>query len=143
MCARVGEIFFEVDGVVAERRAGFGRRLAHQAFELVFGRHHLHAAPAAARRGLDQHRIADLAGELAGVGDAGQRAVGARDQRQAELGGGALGLDLVAHDADMLGLRADPDDVVQLDDLGELRVLATGSRSRGGWRRRGRLRRPR
>ena len=49
--------------------------------------------------------------------------VGAGDQRQAELGGGALGLDLVAHDPDMLGLGADPDDVVALDDLGELRVL--------------------
>ena len=34
--ARVGEIFFHVDGVVAEGGAGFGRRLAHQAFELVF-----------------------------------------------------------------------------------------------------------
>ena len=36
--ARVGEIFFEVDGVVAERRARLRRGLAHQAFELVFGR---------------------------------------------------------------------------------------------------------
>ena len=61
--ARVGEIFFHVDGVVAEGRAGFGRRLAHQAFELVFGLDHLHPAPAAARCGLDQDRIADLAGE--------------------------------------------------------------------------------
>ena len=35
--ARVGEIFLHVDGVVAEGRARFRRRLAHQAFELVFG----------------------------------------------------------------------------------------------------------
>ena len=35
---RVGEIFFHVDGVVAERRARFGRGLAHQAFELVLDR---------------------------------------------------------------------------------------------------------
>ena len=35
--ARVGEIFLHVDGVVAERGARLGRRLAHQAFELVLG----------------------------------------------------------------------------------------------------------
>ena len=121
--ARVGEIFLHVDGVVAERRAGLGRRLAHQAFELVVGLDDLHSAPAAARRGLDQDRIADLLGELVRLGDAGQRAGGAGDQREAELGGGPLGLDLVAHDPDMLGLRADPDDAVAFDDLGELRVL--------------------
>ena len=34
--ARVGEIFFHVDGVVAERGSGFGRCLAHQTFELLF-----------------------------------------------------------------------------------------------------------
>ena len=33
--ARVAEIFFEIDGVVAERGARFGRGLLHQAFELV------------------------------------------------------------------------------------------------------------
>ena len=64
---RVGEIFFHVDGVVAEGGARFGRRLAHQAFELVLVGHDLHAAPAAARRRLDQHRIADLGGELLGL----------------------------------------------------------------------------
>ena len=59
-----------------------------------------------------------------GLGEVADRAVGAGDQRQAERAGGALGLDLVAHRADMLGLGADPDDVVALDDLGEARVLA-------------------
>ena len=86
-------------------------------------RHDLHAAPAAARGGLDQHRIADLGGDLARLLDACERAGRAGDQRQAELRGGALGLDLVAHDADMLGLGPDPDQVVALDDLGELGVF--------------------
>ena len=49
--------------------------------------------------------------------------VGAGNEREAELRGGALRLDLVAHRPDMLGLGADPDDVVGFDDLGELRVL--------------------
>ncbi len=121
--ARVGEIFLHVDGVVAERRARFRRGLAHRAFEIVAVLDHLHAAAAATRGRLDQDRIADLRGKLLGLGKAGDRAVGAGDERQAERRGGALGLDLVAHGPDMLGLRADPDDFVQLDDLGELRVF--------------------
>ena len=39
------------------------------------------------------------------------------------LCGGALGLDLVAHDADVLGARADEGDVVRGEDLGEAGVL--------------------
>ena len=37
--------------------------------------------------------------------------------------GGVLGLDLVAHDADVLGARADEGDAVRFEDLGELGVL--------------------
>jgi hypothetical protein len=50
---------------------------------------------------LDDDRIADLGGDarLPLVGDA---AVRARHDRDAEPLGGALGLDLVAHDADVL-----------------------------------------
>ncbi len=121
--ARVAEIFLHVDGVVAERRAGFGRGLAHQAFELFLARHDLHAAPAAARRRLDQDRVADLLRQALCFPDRLERSFRAGDERQAELGRGALGLDLVAHRPDMLGLGADPDDVVELDDLRELRVF--------------------
>jgi hypothetical protein len=37
--------------------------------------------------------------------------------------GGLLGLDLVAHDADVLGGRADEGDAVGIEDIGELGVL--------------------
>ena len=53
----------------------------------------------------------------------GDAAVGARHHRDAEPLGGALGLDLVAHQADVLGLRADEMDVVLVEDFGEARVL--------------------
>ena len=141
--ARVAEVLLEIDGVVAERGLGLVAGLLHQRLELVGPGADLHAAPAAARGGLDDHRIADLLGDLRRLDGIGDRAVGARHQRQAELAGGALGLDLVAHRADVLGLGADPGDVVRLDDLGELGVLARGSRSPGGSRRRPRSRRPR
>ena len=121
--ARIAEIFLDIDGVVAERGLGLAARLLISVSSWSSLVHDLHAAPAAARRRLDDHRIADLGGDLARLDDVVDRAVGARHQRQAELAGGALGLDLVAHRADMLGLGADPGDVVRLDDLGELRVL--------------------
>ena len=43
--------------------------------------------------------------------------------RNAELLGGALGLDLVAHQADVLGLGADEVHAVLGEDFGEARVL--------------------
>ena len=53
----------------------------------------------------------------------GDAAVGARHHGNAEPLGGALGLDLVAHDADMLGLGADEGEIVLGEDLGEAGVL--------------------
>ena len=83
----------------------------------------LHAAPAAARRRLDQHGIADLGGDLQRLGLVADRAVGAGHAGDAEPRRRALGLDLVAHQADVLGLRADEGDAVLGENLGEARVL--------------------
>ncbi len=83
----------------------------------------LHAAPAAAGRGLDQHRKADVARDRGRLLVGADAAVGARHHRNAEPLGGALGLDLVAHQPDMRRLGADEMDVVLLQDLGEARVL--------------------
>src|SRR3546814_6401375 len=51
-------------------------------------------SPAAARSGLDQHRITDSLGDLARLVAIGHRAGRARNDRQAERDRGALGLDL-------------------------------------------------
>ena len=51
------------------------------------------------------------------------RAVRARNGRNAERLHRLLRGDLVAHQADVLGLRADEDDLVRLHDVGEMRVL--------------------
>ena len=80
--------------------------------------------------------IADLRGDLLRPRDVGDRAVRAGHQRQAELAGGALGLDLVAHRADVLGLGADPDDVVRSRRSRRTGRSRRGSRSRDGSRRR-------
>src|SRR3546814_1077782 len=69
-----------------------------QRFKLTFFRHNLHAAHAAARRGLDEYRITDLAGDLPGVVYIGNRSVRAGHQWQAERPSSALRLNLVAHE---------------------------------------------
>ena len=57
------------------------------------------------------------------LGLVGDGAFRARHDRDAEPLGRALGLDLVAHDADVLGARADEGELVRLEDLGEAGVL--------------------
>jgi hypothetical protein len=84
---------------------------------------HLHAAPAAAGRRLDEHRIADVIGDLSGLGDVADRALRARYDRQPEGLGGALGLDLVAHDPQMLGRGADEGDVMLAENFGKAGIL--------------------
>jgi hypothetical protein len=121
--ARVAQVLFEIDRRVAEGGLGFRAGLLHQPFEIVGAGADLHAAPAAARSGLDDHRIADFLGDLSRFLDIRDRAVRAGHQRQAERPCGALGFHLVAHRADVLGLGADPGDAVGFDDFGKARVF--------------------
>ena len=83
----------------------------------------LHAAPAAARRRLDDHRVSDLVCDPERLGRVLDGAFGAGHAGDAEPRRGALGLDLVAHQADVLGLRTDECDLVLVEDIGEPRVL--------------------
>ncbi len=83
----------------------------------------LHAAAAAAGRGLDQDREAHVLGDLQRLGFGRHFAVRARHHRNAELLRRLLGRDLVAHDANVLGRRPDERDRVLLEDLGEAGIL--------------------
>ena len=67
--------------------------------------------------------IADLVGDPQRLRLVVDRALGAGHAGDAEPRRGALGLDLVAHQADMLGLRADEGDLVLFEDFGEPGVL--------------------
>ena len=134
--ARLGEILLEIDRVVAERRLGFDARVVEGVGQLVGGVGDLHAAAAAARRRLDDHRVADLVGDPQRLRLVVDRALRAGNAGDAEPRRGALGLDLVAHQADVLGLRADEGDLVLFEDVGEAGVLRRGIRSRDGRRRR-------
>ena len=72
--AGMGEIFLEIDGVVAECRAGLVARRYQRGLEFVLEQGKLHAPAAAAGRGLHQHRIADIAREGPGLLEIGDRA---------------------------------------------------------------------
>jgi hypothetical protein len=61
-----------------------------------------HAATAAAGDGLDDHRIADLAGNFDGLGLGFHRTVGAGNGGHAGLAHGVLGNRLIAHHLDRL-----------------------------------------
>jgi len=121
--ARALEIFFQVDGVVAEGRLGLGAGGRQRGGEFVLAVRDLHAAAAAAGGGLDQDRKADLAGDRECLGVGRDAAVGAGHDRNAEPRRRALGLDLVAHQADMRRLGADEMQAVIGEDFGEAGVL--------------------
>lgn len=121
--ARLLQIFLQIDRSVAESGFRFvgGRRECER--EVVGAARDLHAASAAASCRLHQHREADLLCDhhrLLGIGDG---AVGSGNDGNAEPLCGLLGLDLVAHQADVLGLGADEIQIVLGKDFGEAGVF--------------------
>ena len=122
--ARPLEIFLEIDRVVAEGGLRLGAR----------GRERVRAArprscatfmprpppPAAALTSTGKPIVLAIASaswsEVTPPSEPGTTGMPSRLR-------GALGLDLVAHQADMRGLRADEMDVVLVEDFGEARVL--------------------
>jgi hypothetical protein len=118
------EEFFHVQGGVAEGLASLGTGEAGGIDEVGFRMHHAHAAPAAAAGSLENDRIADLPGQgLHGLRVVGQGAVGARYAGDARLFHGDLGGNLVAHEANGLGTRADEGKAAFLHPLGKIGIF--------------------
>ncbi len=122
--ARLRQELLHVDRRIAERGVGLGLGQVHRGEQRRFGVDDAHAAPAAAAGGLDDHRIADLAGDL----DDLLRVVGKRAGRTGHAGNAGLGhrglrAHLVAHEPDRVGARADEDEARPLDLFREVRVL--------------------
>ncbi|MNJ50669.1 hypothetical protein D3C77_459520 [compost metagenome] len=112
--ARVDDELLEEDAVVAEgvQRLGLhgGETLGH----VVVRMGDADALAPAPGRGLDHHRIADLARDLHRLVRRFDQAHVTRHGRDARLGGELLGGDLVAHGVDRLGVRPDEGDALGL-----------------------------
>ncbi len=122
--ARLAEVLFHVDGVVAEGGGRFRTGGRPGLDQVGLGLRDLHAASAAAGRCLDQHRDSRFRGRrLQRVFFGLHFAVRAGNDGNAECQRGCLGGDLVAHDADMIGRRPDEGDAVGFEDVGELGVF--------------------
>src|SRR5690606_25986838 len=109
--ARVLQELLHVDHVVAERGLGLGLGGLDRVGQVGLGVDHAHAASTAATGRLDDDRVADLArdGDV-GLGVVAERAAAAGHAGDARLLHRADRLDLVAHQADGLGLGPDEDE---------------------------------
>ena len=121
--ARFEHVFFDKDAVVVESILGFidagGKAL--EGFLVVEG--DAQTLAAAAGRGLDHHRITDALGDLDRLGRTGNRRVIAGNGIDLGFERQLLGLDLVAHLADRVVLRADELDAFFFQATRELGVL--------------------
>ena len=117
------EVFLDIDLVIAKGGLGLAARGAKGGFQLRLGPRQLHAAPAAAGRGLHDDRIARFLGHRKGGVEVMYTPLRSRNAGHAQLLHRVLGGDLVAHQADMFGGGADELDPVVLDSLNEIGVF--------------------
>jgi hypothetical protein len=114
---------FDEQGVVAEAAAGLAPGGGDGVGEVLGPVHLAHALAAAARRRLEQHRVADLLHGQRERGVVEARAVRAGDDGHARLRHRLLGADLVAHRLDRRRRRPDEHDARLLARGGERGVL--------------------
>ncbi len=121
--ARVLDISLHVKIAVAEGGRGLRLRLPVEPGQFLFVAHNAHAAPAAAGRGLEDDRKADLPRPLERFSIGGDHAVRAGKDRHAVLFHGGARFFFFAHQPDDIGRGSDELDVAGLADLGEVGVL--------------------
>ena len=117
------EIFLKINGVVAERRLRLRPRDRKRRRHFARRADDLHAAAAAPGGGFEYDRKAYLARQAFSLLIGADAAAGARHGRNAEFSGGALGGNFVAHQADVLGARADELHVVLGENFRKAGVL--------------------
>src|SRR5579863_6562963 len=118
-----GDIFFDQDAARAERRADFPNRSVERVVEVGVLVDAPHPAPAAARRRLDQHRVADLVSFLLEEFRVLAIAVIAGHYWNAGFLHQRLGAVLKPHRADRRGGRTNEDEAGAGASLGEIRIL--------------------
>ena len=127
MCRGMLDVLLDVDVADAERRLGLALRGLERLAELGRRADDAHAAAAAAGDSLDDHREAELAGDLERLLFAVDRTVAPGQDRHAGLLHRAPGAGLVAEQPDDVRRRADELDVAGLADLREVGALGEES----------------
>ena len=115
----IDDEFLDEDTVVAERAFRFRARPLETVAYLRRIPGDAHALAAAAGGSLDHHRIADLGGYLLGMDGVFDDAQPARHGRDLGGVGEFFRFDLVAHRTNGLGLGADEDDALLLENFAE------------------------
>ena len=121
--ARIDHAFFQKYFRLAERLAGFRNHpviIAEQFFFVIAA---ANAAPAAAIGGLEHDGVTDLFRQNARLFDVCKVAFAARHAGDAGGDHGVARLDLVAHLADHIRIRADKLDVASRADFRQFRIL--------------------
>ena len=121
--ARPRHDLLEEDRVVAEGRLGFALAARERLVHLRGVRHDAHAAPAAAGRRLQHHRIADRLRDGLGLRARGERTRRAGNDGNALLLGEGAGLDLVAEQREGGGRGSDEAQALGPAALGEFGIL--------------------
>ena len=121
--ARVLDVLLDVDVADAEGRFRLALRGLERLAQLLHVADDAHAAPAAAGHRLDDHRQAEVLGDLRRLLLAVDRAVAAGQDRHARLLHGAARARLVAEQADHVRRGADELDVAGLADFREVGAL--------------------
>ena len=122
--ARLLDELLDEHPVVTEAVAGFVAARGVALERLFFVERHAQPFAAAARRGLDHYRVADVLCDLDRVFGRVDRGVVARDRADTGRTRELLRLDLVAHCRDRSVLRADEDDAFLFDPAREPGVFA-------------------
>ena len=117
------DVLLHVEIAVAERARGLRLRRLEQRRQFFFGADDAHAAPAAAGRGLHDHREADLLRPLHGLAVRRDDSVRPRQNRHAGLLHGRAGFFLLAHQPRHFRPRSDELDAAGLAHFGEVGVL--------------------
>ena len=120
---RMLDVLFQIDAGVAERGFGLGRGLLQRRLQHQIVRRHAHPAPAAAGRGLDQHRKADLVRQPHRLVFVVDQPFAARHDRHFGLAGHCAGRVLVAQPGHGLRRGADEVDVAAAADFVEMGVF--------------------
>jgi len=118
-----GQVFFDINLVIAEVRFAFGTRGLKSAFHFGGTIGHLHALAATTCGGFDDYGVSKLFTDFQCGFNCRNTTIAAWNTRHTQCLHGVLGSNFVAHHPDMFGRRTNECQVMIFDDLYEIGVF--------------------